>query len=241
MGIHDRPYARRPSSRGLFAAFSPLSITTALIALNLLVWILNRLIRPAARPDLPTPLFQYGHYSLATLQHFQLWRLLTFPFLHPHPFPLFTNMLCLFLFGPIVESQLGPKRYLALYLLASLAAAATYTILALTHTLIPDPTTPLTGSSAGTLAILLTAALTAGDVPIPLYMELSASLRTLAWVAFAVATYATLTTPPHSQPAHLAGPAVALLLLYRDQIRDFVHPHPHRRRLQKDWSRDFNR
>jgi membrane associated rhomboid family serine protease len=52
------------------------------------------------------------------------WRLLTAAFLHYGPFHLFLNMLVLYLFGPPLESVLGPARFLLLYLASGLAGSA---------------------------------------------------------------------------------------------------------------------
>ncbi len=52
------------------------------------------------------------------------WRLLTAAFLHYGPFHLFLNMLVLYLFGPPLESVLGPARFLLLYVASGLAGSA---------------------------------------------------------------------------------------------------------------------
>jgi hypothetical protein len=50
------------------------------------------------------------------------WILLTSMFLHADPFHLFFNMYVLFLFGPMIEHKIGPKRFIFIYLLAGLVA-----------------------------------------------------------------------------------------------------------------------
>ena len=52
------------------------------------------------------------------------WRLLTAAFLHYGPLHLALNMLVLYLFGPPLESVLGPARFLLLYIAAGLAGSA---------------------------------------------------------------------------------------------------------------------
>jgi len=51
------------------------------------------------------------------------WILLTSMFLHGNPSHLLFNMYALFLFGSLVEQRIGPKRFIAVYLGAGVAAA----------------------------------------------------------------------------------------------------------------------
>ena len=61
---------------------------------------------------------------------FEPWRLVTSMFLHGSFNHIFFNMFGLFIFGPILEQRIGPKRFLMLYLgaglLAGIAAALLY-------------------------------------------------------------------------------------------------------------------
>ncbi len=50
------------------------------------------------------------------IQHWQLWRGITYIFLHGSIFHLFINMLVLFMFGREMESMLGARCFLSLYL-----------------------------------------------------------------------------------------------------------------------------
>jgi membrane associated rhomboid family serine protease len=52
------------------------------------------------------------------------WTLLTYMFLHGSPTHLLFNMLGLYFFGPQVESRLGSRRFMTLYLISGLAGAA---------------------------------------------------------------------------------------------------------------------
>ena len=66
------------------------------------------------------PINEAGYFSIQkAIFRGQVWRLITFQFLHASPTHLAMNMIWLFLFGQIVEGQFGPRRYLAFYLLFS--------------------------------------------------------------------------------------------------------------------------
>jgi membrane associated rhomboid family serine protease len=51
------------------------------------------------------------------------WILVTSMFLHANVSHLFLNMYVLFLFGPLLEQRMGPKRFLVLYLVSGVAAS----------------------------------------------------------------------------------------------------------------------
>lgn len=46
------------------------------------------------------------------------WQFFTYMFLHGGPLHLFFNMLCLYMMGPELERTLGPRRFLAVYLVS---------------------------------------------------------------------------------------------------------------------------
>lgn len=56
-----------------------------------------------------------------SLENMQLWRFLTPAFIHGGMLHLACNMYFLLSFGPVVESALGAKKYLAVYLLSAIA------------------------------------------------------------------------------------------------------------------------
>lgn len=99
-----------------------LPITKNLILINVVMFILSNLI--VRNIDLNDILAL--HYYKAS--EFEPYQLLSHMFMHA---PLsdggiahiFSNMFGLFIFGSMVESRLGPKRYLAMYLIAGFGAA----------------------------------------------------------------------------------------------------------------------
>lgn len=53
---------------------------------------------------------------------FRLWQIITYMFMHGGWEHIFFNMLALFMFGPIVEYSIGPKRFLILYFICGIGA-----------------------------------------------------------------------------------------------------------------------
>lgn len=63
-------------------------------------------------------LFPFGH------PYFKPYQFVTYMFMHADFFHIFFNMIAVYMFGSILESIWGPKRFLNFYLLCGLGAAA---------------------------------------------------------------------------------------------------------------------
>jgi membrane associated rhomboid family serine protease len=259
MGIYDRDYYRAPQRRGGFAQFDVLSITTWLVLINVAVFLLDLLVfqRPR-RSGLPPeieqifyrrsfedymgPLSRWGYFSYyRAITQLQLWRFISFQFLHASLGHLFGNMLSLYLFGPIVESYLGRMRYLAFYLVCGIAGALSYLILFRTGHLVSSPTTPLVGASAGIFGILVAAAYLAPDVRVMLlFPPIPMKLRYMAIVMLGIAVYTVFTQGMNAggEAAHIGGGVLGWAIIAGQR---WLNSIAMRRRVQKDWTSDFDR
>lgn len=114
------------------------------------------------------PLTAFGHFS--TYQGFQrveVWRLVTFQFLHANFTHLLLNMLGLYFFGGTVERSLGFKKYAAFYLVCGIFGGLMYLALNVLGNLLPfhvagllfhQTTLPLVGASAGVFGVIVACA-----------------------------------------------------------------------------------
>ena len=109
-----------------------MSITTALIISNIIVFLINNLVKVPAfygvanvmSPELEPILYVRGAYSWYTcFGEGQIWRLITYQFLHAGIWHLVFNMWALYFFGYAVESFMGARRYLIFYLSCGVAGA----------------------------------------------------------------------------------------------------------------------
>jgi membrane associated rhomboid family serine protease len=115
-------------------------VTTALIGLNVLVFLLG-----FAVPDLQQ---RFGNLALAVTMDGQVigvaygeyYRLVTAAFLHAGVFHILFNMFALAQIGPVLENALGRARFLALYVLAALGGSTLAYLLA-------QPNQPSVGAS----------------------------------------------------------------------------------------------
>lgn len=113
MGIYDRDYYRRegPSFLGAFGGRG--QVCKWLIAVNVACFVLQML------GDRVTLALELDTYEVRSGQ---VWRLLTYAFLHDTrtPWHILFNMLFLWWFGSELEDRYGPREFLTFYLLAAL-------------------------------------------------------------------------------------------------------------------------
>jgi len=92
--------------------FTPPGVRLILIA-TIAVFVVDKVL-------LRGRLDEVGALSARDLMHLQVWRLLTFQFLHGNLGHIFWNLFLLWMLGVTLERQLGTKQFLYLYFLAGL-------------------------------------------------------------------------------------------------------------------------
>ena len=116
-----------------------MSVTTALVIVNIAVYLLGSFSSTPAVFGIPYPAspmiepttFVRGAYSWFTcFEEGELWRLITYQFLHGGMMHLIFNMWALYFFGHAVENVMGSGRYLAFYLACGVAGALFSSLLA---------------------------------------------------------------------------------------------------------------
>jgi membrane associated rhomboid family serine protease len=265
MGIYDRDYYREPPRRSVFASFSMVSVTTWLIIINVAVFIIDsvlfqqslRAFGPGAVRVPPQlrwyyglpqsgPLEAWGYFSMTkAIGQLQVWRFITFQFLHADTSHIFSNMLSLFIFGPIVESYFGRLRYLIFYLLCGVAGAGCYLLLLSVH-ILKGADMPLVGASAGIFGVLVAGAVLLPNAKILLLIPpIPIKLKYLALILVGWATYVAFNNKSNAggQAAHLGGAALGFLLIrYPKLLSAFTFRRKANMRMGfHDWSKDMNR
>jgi len=252
MGVQDRHYVREarggygglggnPFPSGM-AGMSGWSFNTWLIVINCAVFVLGALLLRAhpMPPPIPHPLAKsvdvlmyYGHFSTySAVKNYEVWRFLTFQFLHAHLLHLAFNMLALFWFGPLVEHYLGSRRYLAFYLLSGCGGAALYLLLnvggiiyygatgsTIPFLLVHNPAVPLVGASAGIFGVLFAAAYIRPNQIITLYLffvlPISVRIKTLAYCLLGIALFVMYTGGRNAggEAGHAGGALFGAILI----------------------------
>ena len=128
MGFQDRPYYHEQQSHGFGSGgMGRLGLPRVsrvvkyLLIINCVVFVLQLLGQ--GRLEL---LFAATGYPPS--RALEIWRLITFQFLHDThwPFHLLFNMVGLFFLGPILERSWGPKRFLTFYLACGAVGGALF-------------------------------------------------------------------------------------------------------------------
>jgi membrane associated rhomboid family serine protease len=128
MGIYDREYYRRdgPSFLGTFAQQG--RVCFWLIVINVVCFVLQ--IATMTREPIPKdPFTDALLLNVEKVMHGEVWRLLTYAFLHdPHSIMhILFNMLFLFWFGRQVEDHLGSREFLTFYLVSAVLGGLVFT------------------------------------------------------------------------------------------------------------------
>jgi membrane associated rhomboid family serine protease len=155
MGIYDRDYVRRegPSFLGSFAERG--RVCKWLVGINVAVFIAQVLTRPTS--PLADGLGWFSDALSLDVKHIlegQVWRLLSYAFLHdPNDiWHILFNMLFLWWFGTDVEDLYGPREFLSFYLTAALGAGLLFFFSSLAW--MPEAGSCL-GASGAVLAVLV--------------------------------------------------------------------------------------
>lgn len=179
------------------------------------------------------PLEALGHFSTYSgFMRLEVWRLVTFQFLHSHDtiWHIALNMFALWMFGSLVEEQLGRKKYLAFYLVCGIFGGLAYLLLnllgAVVHSSVPgllfeDPRTPLVGASAGVFGIIMACARIAPNMPVYiLFLPISFKMKWVAyaWIGLAAVNLFAGGANAGGDAAHLGGAIAGAFFIRRSYL-----------------------
>jgi membrane associated rhomboid family serine protease len=163
MGLYDREYTQAdfhsqhhygPQMRLNFPKLTP--VVKWLIIINFSVHLLKVIF---FRPEEDTISWIDSYFSVFPISipaALQIWRLVTYQFLHWTGFHIFINMLGLFFLGPTLERHWGSKKFLIFYLCCGIAGGIFYTLLC---TINPSLAGPMEGASGSILGMLAACAI----------------------------------------------------------------------------------
>lgn len=227
-----------------------LSVTNALIIINAVVFFAGIMVQKEALLGIPFPqapktsVFEITcAYSWFTcfLQG-ELWRIITYQFVHANFGHILFNMWALYFFGPAVEQAMTPRRFLLFYLACGVAGALFSSLLASfnLYTTIPETATnasicnkiasfagydglvqcwemiPLIGASASIYGVIVACAFMYPDVTISLlFPPVTLRLRTFAVIIIAIASGTILfnLTNAGGEAGHLGGILMGALIM----------------------------
>jgi membrane associated rhomboid family serine protease len=223
MGLYDRDYTQE-NYRSQYSGAPPMRFASShlspvvkwLLILNAAVFLATFLV-PA-----------FDHYFLEWFsvhptnvgRSLQLWRLITYQFLHGGPWHLFVNMLALFFFGPMLERFWGSRRFLVFYLVCGMTGGILYPLLVLAGWL---NAAYLVGASGSILGMLAAGAMLFPNLTVYMWGIFPLRLVTLA-IILAGISIITLLRPDRfanagGEAAHLAGMVTGAVYVFSQPWR----------------------
>jgi membrane associated rhomboid family serine protease len=210
MGLYDRDYTQEnfrsqfhyaPQMRFMFPHLTP--VVKWLLIINISVFLIAVFIKPLG-------FFIYDWFQLdatSLTRAMQLWRLITYQFLHA-PYSIWhimLNMLGLFFLGPTLERHWGSKKFLPFYLGCGIAGALLYFFLVAVRFL---PAEQMVGASGAILGMLAACAILFPHFVV-IFLFFPVPIRIAAIVLTAIYILAVLTRSANAggDAAHLAGMA----------------------------------
>ena len=184
-----------------------LPFTVHLIIINVIVYLATR-----ANPSVMFSSFSLFYPGTSA---FMIWQPLSYMFMHGGFWHLFFNMWSLYIFGKAVEQFVGQKRFMILYFLSGLgAAAAQFGVQALDPAIQGIPTV---GASGCVYGILVAFAMLFPDTRLTLIfppVTLSAKWMAIIFLIIELLTGVTGTSQGVAHFAHLGGALIGWLLIW---------------------------
>jgi membrane associated rhomboid family serine protease len=213
MGIYDRDYVTgRGEDSGTMrmgVGFREMGVVKWLLIINFVVFILT------LSEKLHETIFTWGVvYPQNWLWIAQIWRLLTYQFLHWNAFHFLFNMFGLFFFGPILEHLWGSRAFLRFYLISGAAGGFMYTLLVIGHVL---PAGLMAGASGGIYAVFMAVAIMFPRMMVLIYgiIPVRIGLLVIIMIIISLLKFASGQNAG-GEAAHLTGLAAgAIYVLYK--------------------------
>ena len=213
MGLYDRDYTREdyqyrhaPQMRMAFPRITP--VVKWLVIINVAVFLLSFLIVRLGQ----VIFYWFSVYPATPGMSFQLWRPVTYQFLHGGPGHILINMLVLFFFGPVLERLWGSRKFLTFYLVCGAMGGLFYPLLVLVGWL---GVGQLVGASGSILGILAAAAILFPNMRVYVWGIFPVKITVLALVLAAISIITLLRPDQYrnagGQAAHLAGMAAGAI------------------------------
>lgn len=142
--------------------------------------------------------------------NFKPHQFITYMFMHADISHIFLNMLAVYMFGSILESMWGPKRFLNFYLLCGLGAAALQLAISAFH----NEYTVLLGASGAVFGLLVAFAMMFPNTELQLYFIIPVKAKYLVTAYAAFELYNGFFTNDNvAHFAHLGGLVMGIIIM----------------------------
>ena len=141
----------------------------------------------------------------------QIWRFVTYQYLHGSVGHIFFNMVGLYFLGNLMERRWGGRKFFLLYTLFGVAGALLYTLTVAVNLF---PPIPMIGASGSVLGLVGACAVAAPHVKVLLFFLFPVSIRTVAIIFGAVYLLSVMSSENGADACHLGGLAVGALWVW---------------------------
>jgi membrane associated rhomboid family serine protease len=237
MGIYDRDYARDQyagqSGSTVRLVLPPLTpVVKWLLIINVGVFVASYVIQPLGN-------FLFTWFSVFPVNigvALQVWRLITYQFLHGGVGHIFFNMLILFFFGSMLERHWGSNKFLTFYLICGAMGGVLDTLLVMGGALAPIP---LVGASGAIYGMLAAGAILFPNLLVYVMFVFPIPLKILAPILALISFLGVIGGPnAGGQAAHLAGMAAGAVYVLWPRWKQHIADRP-RRPIK--WESEINR
>jgi membrane associated rhomboid family serine protease len=224
MGLYDRDYTQADFESGhrygqhMRMAMPKITpVVKWLLIINIVVFLFTFLIKPLGA----FIFFWFSVFPATKGMTLQLWRQITYQFLHVGPWHIFWNMMVLYFFGPMLERLWGSKKFLTFYLVCGAMGGLLYPFLVLVGWL---GAAPLVGASGSILGMLAAGAILFPNMMVYVLGVIPVKLRILA-IIFAAISIISLLRPDQftnagGQAAHLGGMVAGAVYVLSESWRN---------------------
>ncbi len=212
MGLYDRDYTQEqnesrnaPQMRIGIPSLTP--VVKWLLIINVAIYLLDTLISSGKANELTPIKYFFSIMPFTPALMLQVWRLITYQFLHWDFYHILFNMLGLWFLGPSLEQQWGSKRFLIFYLSCGIAGGLFYILLVLMGFLAAGP---MVGASGAVLGILAACAILFPHF-IVFIIIFPVPIRVAAVILMALSFFTVISKGPNAggEACHFAGIVVA--------------------------------
>jgi membrane associated rhomboid family serine protease len=224
MGLYDRDWTREQdeaqppySSQMRFGLPSITPAVKWLLIINAGVYVLGLLISGPETAGLVFLEKIFALYPVTPTMTLQVWRLVTYQFLHDGFMHIFFNMLGLLFLGPPLERLWGTRKFLFFYLSCGVAGGLFYILLVYVGFLMPLPMIGASGAVLGTLTAC--AILFPHFIVFFLFFPVPIRVAAIILICFASLTIFFRGANAGGEAAHLAGIAAGAIYVFSDKWR----------------------
>jgi membrane associated rhomboid family serine protease len=226
MGLYDRDYTREqdesqptyaPQMRIGLPSFTP--AVKWLIITNAIVFLFGWIISMPTKPEIDFLENLFALNPATPALTLQVWRLVTYQFLHGDFWHIFFNMLWLVFLGTSLERQWGTRKFLVFYLFCGIAGGLFYILLVYVGFL---PALPMIGASGAVFGVLTACAILFPQARVFIFpLPFSVSIRVIAIIFICIASLTILSKGKNAggEAAHLAGIAAGAIYVVSDSWR----------------------